>query len=155
MIDPFTAWSRMVAAGLEMQSTWLRGVETLQASQTVIDVRSDKLRDAVSSPMSADLAEFSRMVPEKLDAFGRSATAVTRDAIAMYRAWTVQMQRLGRMMMLGRLPTFSEATVFANQSGESALAAMTSGSRVGRDALAPVHKAATGNARRLTRARKR
>ncbi len=145
----------MVAAGLEMQTTWLRGVETLRASQTVIDVRSEKMRDAVSSPMSADLAELSRMVPEKLDAFGRSANAVTRDTMAMHRAWTVQMQRLGRMMMLGRPPTVSEAAVFANQSGAFALAAMTSASRVGRNALAPVHKAATGNARRLTRTRPR
>jgi len=72
MIDPFTAWSRMVRAGLDMQSTWLRGVETLQASQTVITARTDKMRDAIALPMQGDFGEFSRMVPEKIDAFSRS-----------------------------------------------------------------------------------
>ncbi|QJU59159.1 hypothetical protein HL653_16560 [Sphingomonas sp. AP4-R1] len=153
MLDPFTSWSRMVAAGLDMQSTWLRGLETVQASSAVISARSGKMRDAMGSPMQADLAEFARMVPEKVEAFGRSASAITRDAMAMHGAWTVQMQRVGLMMLSGKVPTLSEASVLANQTADYALGAMTAGAKLGRGALAPIHRTATGNARRLGHAK--
>jgi len=153
MVDPFTAWSRMFAAGLDMQSSWLRGLETLQASQTVIAVRSGKMRDAANAPLDADLAEFARMVPEKIDAFSRSARAVTRDTLAMHHAWTIQMQRVGLTMMSGKLPTVHEASALASQTAEYALGAISASARLGKGALSPLHRTATGNARRLKRAR--
>jgi ABC-type taurine transport system substrate-binding protein len=154
MIDPFTAWSRMVAAGLQMQTNWLRGMETLQASNSVIDARTGKMRDAASAPMQADFAEFTRMVPEKVEAFSRSAQAVTRDTLAMHGAWTAQMQRVGLMMLSGRVPTLAETSALATHSTEYALGAITASARLGGAALAPVHRAATGNARRLKRAKR-
>ena len=153
MIDPLTAWSRMFAAGLDMQSNWLRGFETLQASQSVIAARSSKMRDAASAPLDADLAEFARMVPEKIDAFSRSARAITRDSLAMHHAWTVQMQRVGLMMMSGKLPTLPEASALATQTTEYALGAISATARLSRGALSPLHRTATGNARRLKRAK--
>jgi ABC-type taurine transport system substrate-binding protein len=153
MIDPLSAWSRMVAAGLDMHSTWLRGIETLQASQSVIGARTDKMRQAVGSPMEADLTEFARMVPEKVDAFSRSARAITRDSVAMHSAWSAQMQRVGLMMLSGKVPTIAEASAFATQTAEYSLGAFTAGARLSKGALAPVHRTATGNARRLKRAR--
>ena len=151
MPDPFTAWSRMVAAGFDMQATWLRGIETLQASQSVIAARTGKMRDAAGAPMHADVAEFARMLPEKLDAFGQSAQAVTRDMLAMHGAWAAQMQRLSLMMMSGRMPTPSEASALTTQTANYALGAIDAGARLGKGALAPVHRAATANARRLAR----
>lgn len=152
MTDPFTAWSRIFAAGLDMQSTWLRCVETMQASRSVIGVRTDMMR---GMPRPGDPAEYARMVPEKVEAFSRSAQAVMRDAMAMQHAWTVQMQRVGMMMLGGRLPTWSEAATLAAQSGDYALGVVTASAQMGKGALAPVHRAATGNARRLKRARTR
>lgn len=151
MIDPFTAWSRMVAAGLDMQSTWLRSVETLQASRTVIGARTDLMRGAIASPMKADVAEFARMVPEKVEAFSQSARALTRDTMAMHAAWASQMQRVGAMMMAGRIPTLIEAAKLATQTAEYSVGAMTASAKLSKDALAPVHRTAAGNARRLKR----
>lgn len=153
MLDPFTAWSRMVAAGMDMQSTWLRGIETMQASGVVIGARSAKMRNAVRSPMQADLAEFARMVPEKVDAFSRSASSVTRDAMAMHGAWATQMQRIGLMMLSGKVPTISAASLLASQTAEYAFGAVTAGTKLSKDALAPIHGTATGNARRLGKAK--
>ena len=151
MIDPFTAWSRMVRAGLDMQSTWLRGVETLQASQTVITARTDKMRDAIASPMQGDFDEFSRMVPEKIDAFSRSTLFVTRTAMANHRAWMIYLRRVGALMTSGRLPTVGESAVFAEQTVEYALNAVAAGAHLGHGALRPVHCIATANARRLAK----
>jgi hypothetical protein len=148
MTDPFTAWSRMLSAGLEMQSTWLRGFETAQASQSVIAARTGMMR-AVPGP--DDLAEYARMLPEKVDAFSRSARSVTRDTMAMHSAWATQMQRVALMMLGGRLPTMTEAATLASQTAEYSLGAMTAGARLGKGALAPVHRTVTGNARRLKR----
>jgi ABC-type taurine transport system substrate-binding protein len=152
MIDPFTAWSRMMSAGLDMQSTWLRGVETMQASGSVIGARTDMMR---SVPQAGDMTEYARMVPEKVEAFSRSAQTVMRDTMTMQSAWATQMQRVGMMMLAGRVPTFAEATRLATQSADYAVGAMTAGARLGKGALAPVHRTATGNARRLKRTKSR
>jgi len=155
MTDPFTTWSRMVAVGLDLQTTWLRSLETVQASQTVIAARTDKMRDAATSPMQADLAEFGRMVPEKLDAFGRSAGAIARNTHAIHGAWMAQMQRVGLMMMSGRMPTVQEASAFAAQTTDYALGAISASAKLSKDALAPVHRTAIGNASRLKHAKAR
>lgn len=152
MIDPFTAWSRLMSAGLDMQSTWLRGVETMQASGSVIGARTDMMR---SVPQVGDMTEYARMVPEKVEAFSRSAQTVMRDTLEMQSAWATQMQRVGMMMFAGRVPTFAEATTLVTQSADYAVGAMTAGARLGKGALAPVHRTATGNARRLKRAKAR
>ena len=151
MIDPFSAWSRMVSAGLDMQSTWLRSLETLQASHDVVGARTEKIRAAAASPLTGDYAELSRMVPEKLDAFGRSAQIIGRSVLSMHAAWILQMERVGMMMFLGRAPTLTEATTLADQTANYTMGAMTAGAKLGEGALAPVHRTATGNARRLER----
>ncbi len=155
MIDPFSAWMRMVSTGFEMQKTWLRSIETLQASQAVIGVRSVKLHGAVVAPKSADHAELARMIPEKVEAFGRSAAAVAHETAAMHFAWTKQMQRVGTLMLAGRPPTLAEAVLLATRSTDFALCTMAATARLGAGAIGPVHRAATGNARRLGRKERR
>ncbi|NWK98588.1 hypothetical protein DM806_23565 [Sphingobium lactosutens] len=73
MIDPFNAWSRMSSAGFEIQSTWLRGIETMQASGSVIGARTDMM---CGVPQAGDLTEYARLVSEKVEAFSRSAQTV-------------------------------------------------------------------------------
>jgi len=153
MMDPFTAWSRMMAAGFVMQKAWLEGMETLHASHQVIAARAGKIHDAIASPGDADHAELARMVPEKVEAFGLSAGAIARNAVAMHSAWSDQMRRLATMMMAGRMPTLHEASTFATRTTAYGLGAMGAGARMGKGAIAPIHRTATGNARRLERAK--
>lgn len=155
MFDPFSAWSRMVSAGLDMQSTWLRSAETMKAAGDVIGVRTEIMRAATTAPLSGDYTELSRMVPEKVAAFSRSGEVVARDILAMRSAWVGQMQRVGMMMLSGRMPSAGEVTTLASQSANYAVGVMTAGAKMGKGALAPVHRTATGNARRLKRARPR
>lgn len=149
MLDPFTAWSRIAAAGFDMQRTWLRAAETVEASNSVIAARTAKMRAAAASPLDADFAEFARMVPEKLEAFNRSGAAVAQGMAAMQSAYFAQAQRMGALMTAGRAPTVGELSTFVARSGEYMLGAVDAGARIGKGALAPVHKTATGNARRL------
>jgi ABC-type taurine transport system substrate-binding protein len=155
MFDPFSAWSRMVSAGLDMQSTWLRSAETMRASGDVIGTRTEMMRAATAAPLTGNYAELSRMAPEKVAAFSRSAEVIARDTMAMHSAWIGQMQRVGMMMLAGRMPSAGEVATLANQSANYAIGAMTAGARMGKGALAPVHRTATGNARRLRRTRTR
>lgn len=151
MFNPFEAWSRMASAGLDMQTTWLRGVETLRASNDVIGARTALIRAATVSPLSGDYTELSRMVPEKVEAFSRSAQVVARDLMAMHSAWAAQMQRISMMMFAGRMPNLSEVTSLANQGADYAVGAVIASTRLGKGAMAPVYRTATGNARRLRR----
>lgn len=151
MFDPFTIWSRMAAAGLDFHRTCMRGAEMLEASSAVIGARTTKMRDAAISPMDGDLSEFTRMVPEKMEAFTRSGQAISRDLLAMQSAYFAQAQRVGVLMASGRWPTASELSTFIAGSTEYALGTLDAGARLGDGALAPVHKAAVANARRLRR----
>jgi len=101
------------------------------------------------APSQSDLSEYARMVPEKVDAFGRSGSAVIRRAVEMQTAWVGQMQRVGLMMLSGRAPTIDEASILASRSADYALGAVTAAADLYKAALAPIHRAAAGNARRL------
>ncbi|WP_380872438.1 hypothetical protein ACFB49_33720 [Sphingomonas sp. DBB INV C78] len=153
MINPYASWSRVMAAGLDMQQTWIRAVETLGASATVLDARTGLIASAARSPMTADLAELSKMVPEKLEAFGRSGHSVLADMGKIQTAWWAQAQRMGGMMMAGRMLTPAEFAAFAAGVGDYALDSADASARMSGSALAPVHKTATANARRLGRTR--
>lgn len=149
MIDPFTAWLRMAEAGSVMQATWLRGLDTLQASKTVVDARVGKIQDAIARPEKADHVELARMTSEKMEAFASSAGAVMRDATTMQNAWARQWQRAGAMMLSGKVPTAAELTMLTTQSMDYALGAITAGAELNKNALAPVHRTVKGNACRL------
>lgn len=153
MVDPFTSWSRMIAAGMDLQKTWLRAGETLYAAASVIEARGETMREAACAPSAGGMAELSRIVPEKVDAFGRSGAAVMTGLIAMQAAYWEQARRVSAMMMSGRMPSVPEAAAFARQTNDYALGSIDAGARMARRALAPVHKTATGNARRLSRRR--
>lgn len=149
-MDPFTTWSRMMSATLEMQRNWLRTAETLNAASSVVQARGDLMNDAARSPFTADIGEFSRMIPEKMDAFGRSGQSVLRDVATMQAAWLSQAQQVGAMVFAGRAPTLREVTALAERTQEYALGSMDAALRMNAAALAPVRRTAMGNARRLS-----
>lgn len=88
------------------------------------------MRAAATSPAQVDVAEFGRMVPEKLDAFGRSARVVTHHAKTMQGAWMVEMQRFGAMMMSGKMLTPYDVSAFAAQATEYALSAISASAKL-------------------------
>jgi len=129
-----------------------RSIELGAAAPAVIAIRTARMMAAGASPTPADRREMSRMVSEKIDAFGKSWWMMaSRQQQAGVEAWVAfsracwapwmrpfalpssaaarrDMQRLQRSL------NRSQAAVFAS-------------------GLAPLHRTATANLRRLTRSR--
>jgi hypothetical protein len=151
MIDPFTYWSRIVSSLDVIGATGRRAADTVQAAHEVIASRTGMMSDAARSPFTVDHAELARMVPEKVAAFSASGNAVMQAWWTMQADYMAQAQKMSLMMMRGGPSTPAEFTDLWTRPGVNALHALEAGSRLGRDALAPVHKAATANARRLSK----
>jgi hypothetical protein len=148
-MHPFSTWSRMMTAALAIQRIALRSAETLTGSWDVIHVRLGIINDAGRSPCNADVGELSRMIPEKLDAFGRSGQSVMLDLTKMHAEWWSQAQRAGQLFVSGRTLTLSDAARLAGRVQEYGLSSVDAAVRMNRAALAPVHRAAMNNARHL------
>lgn len=152
MFDPMGNWLKMLDAGAQMVRTTAALAETVTASHAVISRRSAIFGSAVQSPASADHAELSRMMPEKMKAFGASGASMGRDMMAIQSALMHEAMQLGMMAMTGRLPG---AGALAERGANLAVNTMTLGAAMGARSLAPIHRAATANARRLKRAKRR
>lgn len=155
MIDPFTAWLRMASASLEMTRTGLRAAETLSASGDVVARRGAIIRTALATPFAADHAELARMVPEKLDAFSKAGMAMTTEYLAMQAGLFGEFQNIWAMALRGRPPTFGEASALADRAAAFGMRETERAAKLGGVGLAPIHRQATSNARRLKRARTR
>ena len=153
MTSPYTYWSRIISGWRTVGDTGSQIVETAQASREVIAARTDDMREAVTSPLTADYAELTRMVPEKVAAFSMAHTAAVDAWFAIQAEHIAQVQRVGAMMLRGRPPTLNELNILSSQSGEYALRVFEQGARGGRNALAPLKKTAGANARRLAKRR--
>eukprot|EP01037_Dinobryon_pediforme_P037573 gene37573-45117_t len=101
------------------------------------------------SPLSGDYAELGRMVPEKVAAFSASGTAGMQALMALQAGYVAPAQELGALSLRGRPPTLFELAALSERSSMHALSALETGAKMGRDVVAPLHKAATGNAKRL------
>jgi hypothetical protein len=151
MFDPFSAWNRLWAAGASMTDTSRRAVETLVAANEVVAARSKIIEAAVHSPLTGDIAELGRMVPEKVDAFSSAGSATVAAWWEMQSAWVRHMQHVGGMAMRGRPPTAVELADLGTRMTTLALGSIEATARLGSASLAPVHRKATANARRLKR----
>lgn len=149
MIDPVSYWTRMLASWRMAGSTGTQMAETVGASHDVIRARSEIMRSAFLSPLTADYPELARMMPEKVEAFSAVGTVVMAAWWKMQRDYLTQMSRLASTMTSGRVMTPIEFAEQSYRSSIDALRALESGSRLGRDMMAPIHKTATANARRL------
>lgn len=148
---PFALWSKLVTAGLDQMALGWRWLETLQATGNVLAHRGDTidrtLRSSPAGVRSAARAELARLIPEKIDAFSRSGAAAFNGTLTLHRAWLAQLERTQRLLLAGKLPTFADLA----DAGTAALTTSAVATRLGRDALAPVHRKVTANARRLSR----
>lgn len=151
MLDPFTFYGRMVSATLDMIGTAQRVSQTIAASNEVIARRTSMMRDAARSPLDGNYAELSRMIPEKVDAFGKAGEAMAGDWWAMQSALLAQMQQFGALAMRGRAPSLAELGELSASNAVLALRTFERAGAMGARGLKPIHASATGNARRLKR----
>jgi hypothetical protein len=143
------------------KTTRQRG-ELARAAGRVVAKRSTLGAAALLHPSNADHAEFSRLVPEKAAAFSASGMALYRWAaeVAVQMARTTSdevasVTRASTELALCRSPTAVVAvqTRFAvgwfERALSQSLAASALAMRSQGAMLAPLHRAATANARRL------
>ena len=145
MLDPFTSWTRMIAAASRVAGTGRQISETLSASQEVIAKRTDMMQ----SPMTADYVELGRMIPEKVEAFSKAGVAVATEWWAMQAECLVEAQHIAALAMRGRPPSLDEWSTLASRNAAHALRMMERSAALGASAIAPIHRSATSNARRL------
>ena len=127
---PFFWWD-MWAEGV---NTSMRLAETMVAVPSVVNSRMPMIRAAASNPLTGDWPELYKMVAEKAEAFTLAGLSITRDMQAI------------QAEMLKPVRSAKAAAASSARIGQHAAGA------AGR-ALAPVHAAATGNAKRLGPAR--
>jgi hypothetical protein len=118
--------------------------ETAIASHAVIGHRSRTIDAAMRDPARADVAELSRMMPEKMSAFGEAGSAMLGDWFGFQRDLLAQGSDLAALMT-GAVPVRARTERIGRRASRMALRAATAGGR----ALAPIHATATANQRRL------
>jgi hypothetical protein len=137
--NPWNEWQRLWRAGQLMS-------ETMTAAQAVVGERQKMIETAISDPLGADHAELGRMVTEKAVAFGAVAASLSSDWFAMQRDWNAQVAEVSAMM-LGQVPGPRKAQAMMARGQRLGSAALASSVR----AMAPIHRAATANQKRLAR----
>ena len=142
MVNPWIEWQRIVRAGTMLS-------ETLNATHRVVGHRSKTIETAINDPLGADTVELGRMVSEKGAAFGAAGASLSRDWLAMQRDWNAQAMAVSAMIM-GQMPSPRSAQAMMVRGQRLGSAALASGVR----AMAPIHRAATANEKRLGRARR-
>lgn len=153
MIDSFTYWTRVMSAWGSVGETRTRLAEIARASHDVIASRSVTIGQAMRSPLDGDYDELGRMVPEKVAAFAASGNAAMQAWWTLQAACIEQVGEVSAVLLRGRPPTLAELADLSSRSTMHGLRALETGSRMGRDVVRPVHRAATANAKRLRKQR--
>jgi hypothetical protein len=155
MFDPYSNWLRLMKASVSMIETGLRAFATLGAAHEVMTARSALIDSAMRSPLTGDYGELGRMVPEKVDAFSRAGLAAANAWWAAQSAWMTQMQHLGGLAARGGPQTPAQFADLGTRMARHAVESTEATARAGAATLAPIHRSATGNARRLKGKRKK
>ena len=136
--------------------------ELAQAASEVIAHRAARMAMAGAAPGARDRREFARMGREKVEAFGQSASAMARPLYTLGRELAgLGLRQWGAWAPLASLKVgASPAQVadaqcalirgLASAAGDQRLA--DAASSLVQKGLAPVHRAATRNAKRLRKA---
>ncbi|MDB5405128.1 MAG: hypothetical protein JWL84_40 [Rhodospirillales bacterium] len=143
--------TRMMTVGIDYAQLAFTGGELAVASATVIAERVGMMAEVARDPIGADYAEFDRMISEKIVAFAASGAALSDAWWRSQRHLGDFLVDLGDAMMSPRPPSGTE--LFERASAHHASVA-ESAVRAAGSALAPLHRSARANARRLTRKRR-
>jgi hypothetical protein len=132
-------------AKLATQST-----EMLLASGEVIARRSQRMSAMGANPDAADRREMNRMVDEKVSAASESVQAMSMRAAGLYQASMVQWFDLANRQAAALLGIGSPPRASVDAAARKTMRAAAQITTAG---LAPFHRHATGNAKRLRKAR--
>jgi hypothetical protein len=155
MYTSATALARTLQAGLSLAEVNLKAAEMAAAASAVIGYRMGLIAAAGQNPLAADHAELGRMIPEKVAAFSAAGLAAMEAYWSLQRDLANYMSHVGRMMTAGRLPLPSELAELAERTSIDAARLAGSGVEAASVAIAPLHRKATSNARRLARRKRR
>ena len=119
-------------------------METVSGAHSVIATRLPMIEEAMRDPWSADHQELSRMVTEKVAAFGASGRAAATASDRVRSASVGNARALGRLTGGGILwPQDWMKLAEANLAACAAMATLPAA------VLAPVHRGVTANRKRL------
>ncbi len=148
--SPFDLWAGLWRSGMEAAQTGWRMTEMLAASAEVVESRCGSAAAALRDPLHGDYQELARMVPEKVEAFARAGTSIWHDMAALQASSLAGWSHAAGFVASGRFWSVQDSAALLNRSGEMVSRSLGMSGR----ALAPVHRTATANARRLRRPRK-
>ncbi len=165
---PLADTQRLAHAGAELTRTALKTGEMSVAAGRTIAYRLAMMGEALGDPFAWSDPEFTLMGREKLEAAAEAGVAVygglgafhegwwlwsTKQAEAMVEAWTALLQPPTPTGLAEAQRRFVNASIDAANGAAAGFA--VAASRLGGLGLAPIHKAASANARRLARERRR
>ncbi|MEO8618181.1 MAG: hypothetical protein ABI412_02340 [Sphingomicrobium sp.] len=140
-VDMVRLWNRGIEAQRMLTETW-------SSAASVVSHRSDTIAKAIENPMTGDYRELTQMVGEKVEGMTESAGAVMADWGQWQRLWSAHVSS-----MMGAFTAANGGLIAAQRvatSGEKLTSlALSSSVR----ALAPIHRRATANKRRLSHKR--
>jgi hypothetical protein len=91
------------------------------------------------------------MIPEKMEAFSEASSVTVAALWSMHTAWLNQIQHLSAMATRSRTPTYGEIVDLNSRTATLTLESIEAVARLSSESLAPVHRKAMANARRLRR----
>lgn len=119
-----------------------QAAELAWAVPQVVAHRLTRIAKAGAKPTQRDRKEFARMFAEKHDAFGESWQAMARHALHSQQSFAAAFARAALTPLTARKKAGSHAFALQLQMQQAALAMLGKG-------LAPVHRRAVANAKRL------
>lgn len=150
--NPFLLWSTFGVKMLQMST----------AAAQVIAMRTTRMAAHGANPNAADRREMHRMGAEKVDAFSRAGTTLATGAMPLLagmamQAWRTSFDLWAASTRLATSRTLPQTMARQQQlAGTLMRGAAASGhgaatARLAHRALAPVHRKATANAKRLAK----
>lgn len=137
-----------VRRGRSSRALQVKAAELALAVPQVVAHRLARLANAGAKPTLRDRKEFARMVAEKHDAFGESWQAMALQAWRSQRSFAAALTRTAMTPATLRRSPAAHAFALQMQMQQAALAMFGKG-------LAPVHRRAVANAKRLGRKKSR
>ena len=154
LANPFLLWGTLGLKAMQMSA----------AAAQVIAIRTTRMASHGANPNAADKREMHRMGAEKVDAFSRAGTALASGALPLMagmamQSWRTSFDLLNGMTRLAASRTIPQTMARQRQLADTLMrggatagqaAASNATARLAHRALAPVHRKATANAKRLT-----
>jgi hypothetical protein len=153
--NPFLLWSTLGVKAIEMST----------AAAQVIAIRTTRMARHGLHPDAADRREMTLMGAEKVDAFARAGQALAQGALPLMAGVAGQALRTGMDLLVASTQLAASRSIPQTMAHQRKLAdtlmrgapaahqgaASQATARLAHRALAPVHRKATANAKRLTK----